>query len=113
MGFFCRSSGVLWLDVVVCYLWHSQFLYWSLMFVSIWNLTLVGIERYITVCYPMQKHIITKKALYIAFLCLYVCGIMVLWGVYFSLYLHFHNGKCQAQNDISGKTNSTFSFIVL
>ncbi|KAL3319602.1 hypothetical protein Ciccas_001734 [Cichlidogyrus casuarinus] len=41
-------------DQILCRLWHSQFLYWLTVQMSIGNLVLIGFERYCALVYPLH-----------------------------------------------------------
>ena len=51
------NIGIYWLDTVVCHLWHSQFLYWILAFLSTYSLILIAVERYFAVCRPFKHQV--------------------------------------------------------
>ncbi len=46
------ASDIIYLDIFMCYLWTSQFCYWFFMCLSVLNLLLIAIERYLLVCRP-------------------------------------------------------------
>ncbi|KER24237.1 hypothetical protein T265_08080 [Opisthorchis viverrini] len=54
------------LNLWICHLWHSQFLFWFSVQLSIGNLVLVGMERFLALSFPLlyQRLIPHKVALY-------------------------------------------------
>ena len=66
-------------DVFMCHIWHSQVFFWTAIYVSVWNLVLIAIERFIAVKYP-QKHLrLTKLKLVLAIFCIYLTAAIVLF----------------------------------
>ena len=76
---------------ILCRFWHSEAIYWAVIMVSIWNLVLMAIERYIAVHYPFAS--VNRK---------HIVGTFVVMYVFFALYLllsgflrtDFHFGRC-------------------
>ena len=64
------------IDYILCLFWHSEAIYWAVIMVSIWNLVLMAIERYIAVHYPFasvnRKHIVGTFAVVYLFFALYL-----------------------------------------
>ena len=58
------ASGHIWLDHIVCHIWHSQFLYWTCVFLSGWNLGCIALERYIAVCKPLRHQYFGKRHIF-------------------------------------------------
>ena len=56
--------GIYFLDVIVCHTWNPQFLYWTFVFVSIWNLVCLAYERNLAVCKPFDHQNLTIKKLF-------------------------------------------------
>ncbi len=50
----CKSliSDNVYLNTLMCYIWTSQFIYWSFLYLSVLNLLLIATERYLLICHP-------------------------------------------------------------
>ena len=57
-------SGYEWLDRIICHIWHSQFLYWTCIFLSGWNLGCIALERYLAVCKPLRHQYFGKRQIF-------------------------------------------------
>ncbi|TPP58885.1 hypothetical protein FGIG_09137 [Fasciola gigantica] len=55
-----------WVNHLICRLWHSQFLFWLSVQLSIGNLVLIGLERFLALSFPMtyQQLQPTRVAVY-------------------------------------------------
>lgn len=67
-------------DEFMCHIWHSQVFFWSAIYVSVWNLVLVAIERYIAVIHPLQHNNFTKSKLIFVIILVYVTATIVLFS---------------------------------
>ena len=83
-------------DFIVCYTWHSQGLFWANMFVSTWNLVLIGIERYIMICKPFIYNTVTKRQFHYIFAGIYVGSFVFIIPGY--IQVDFINGECLWRN---------------
>ena len=93
-------------DFVVCYVWHSQGLFWVFVSVSIWNLVLIGIERYVMICKPFLYASVTKKHCRYAFGGLYFgCFVSMIPGY---LQMHFVDDHCVAEHYFRGEFSRHF-----
>ena len=79
-------------DSIVCYIWHSQGMFWGNVLVSTWNLVLIGVERYIMICKPFLYNTVTKRQFLYAFIGIYVGSFVFLIPTY--IQVHFINGEC-------------------
>ena len=70
--------NLFYVDYIICHVWHSEAMYWAIIMVSIWNMVLIAVERYIAVLYPFKHKYINRK---------HVVGIFVLMYIFFALYL--------------------------
>ena len=87
-------------DFVFCYTWHSQGLYWAAVFVSIWNLVLIGIERYMMICQPFVYNTVTRKHFLCTFAGIYALSFVCLIPAY--MQVHFAGGVCLPEHYFSG-----------
>ena len=67
-----RHIGLLAVDFAICFLWHSQFIYWLSVLVSVWNLFFVAVDRLMAVCYPIRYQTISRLRLKLAIAVMYV-----------------------------------------
>ena len=66
-------------DIFMCHIWHSQVFFWSAIYVSVWNLVLIAIERYIAVIHPLKHNDFTKGKLFIIIAIVYITACIVLF----------------------------------
>ena len=88
-------TGSRTVDVVICYIWHSQMLIWTCVCISAWNLVLIGVERYIMICKPFVYLSVTRKHFIYSFAVLYVGCLVCLFPFY--LHMSFVDGECSNQ----------------
>ncbi|KAK2186405.1 hypothetical protein NP493_201g02032 [Ridgeia piscesae] len=57
-GVFMQTSvwhvGQYAIDYAVCFVWHSQYIYWAMVLLSVWNLVFIAVDRLIAVCFPIK-----------------------------------------------------------
>ena len=94
------TTGITTLDVFICYLWHSQILYWWGYLVSLANLLLVATERYIAVCHPFKHQNLSVLKFKIAVVGsnIFVCVLSASLG----LQISYKNNDCIAKPSITG-----------
>ncbi|KAI0213424.1 hypothetical protein LSAT2_001540 [Lamellibrachia satsuma] len=75
-GVFMQTSvwhvGQYAVDYAVCYIWHSQYIYWGVALLSVWNLVFIAIDRLIAVCFPIKYKSLSSRGLKIAIAIMYV-----------------------------------------
>ena len=79
------------IDYILCVFWHSEAIYWAVILVSIWNLVLIAVERYVAVIYTFAS--VNRK---------HIVGIFVVVYLFLALDLNvsgfirttYYNGKC-------------------
>ena len=105
------TFGLEALDHLVCHLWHSQFIYWWFVEVSIAALVIVAIDRYLAVCFPFKHKRFTP---YYAKLCLTLSYIICFINlVFFALHVSLRNGDCSTEWLFSGKAVNDFAFFYI
>ena len=88
-------TGFQWLDHIICHTWHSQFFYWSFVFLSVWNLGCIATERYLAVCRPLHHKSFSKGKIYIIFGAFYICCLICNSLTLFQAVLR--NGNCYSE----------------
>ena len=78
-------------DFIVCHAWHSQGIVWGNVFVSTWNIVLIGVERYIMICKPFMYNTVTKRTFFYPFAGIYVGSFVFLIPTY--IQVHFVDGE--------------------
>ena len=86
------NTGERLVDFVVCFLWHSQFFYWTAVFLSTWNLVFIAVDRLIAVCFPMKRKNLSSTQIKMAIAGMYV-PCMILACPCFT-YVNYKNGRC-------------------
>ena len=75
-GVFMQTSvwhvGQYAVDYAVCYIWHSQYIYWGTVLLAVWNLVFIAIDRLIAVCFPIKYKLLSSRGLKIAIAIMYV-----------------------------------------
>ena len=93
-------TGYEWLDHIICHTWHSQFFYWSFVFLSVWNLGCIATERFFAVCRPLYHKSFNKGKIYVIFGAFYVCCLICNSLTLFQAVLR--NGNCHSEYFFNG-----------
>ena len=74
-------------DDLICHIWHNQMIFWICMTISIWNLVLIGIERFIMICKlkPFDYLSVTRRHFFYSFVALYVACVILLIPSYLKM----------------------------
>ena len=96
-GVFMQTSvwhvGVYAIDVVICFVWHNQYIYWAMVFMSVWNLVFIAVDRLIAVCFPIKYMTQSPIRVKIAIGLTYLASIFIMSpSVYLVSFLH---GRCK------------------
>ena len=94
------TTGYEWLDHIICHTWHSQFFYWSFVFLSVWNLGCIATERYLAVCKPLHHKTFSKGKIYLIFCAFYFCCLICNSLTLFQVVLV--NGNCHSEYFFKG-----------
>ena len=99
-------TGNFWFDSIVCHLWHGQFIYWTFVFTSIWNLVIMAYDRFLAICKPFVYGEFDKcKVLKLSSL-LFPAGIFATSGALFQIKMK--HGNCVSEYLISGVAGNNF-----
>ena len=101
------TTGVYAVDVVICHFWNGQAIYWSVAFVSAYNLICIAYERFLCVCKPFKFQDFTKSNIYRQWGIVYTLGLVCPFGAYFQVRLR-DDGKCYSEYLWDGPTAETF-----
>ncbi|KAI0213427.1 hypothetical protein LSAT2_001543 [Lamellibrachia satsuma] len=75
-GVFMQTSvwhvGQYAIDYAVCYIWHSQYIYWGTVLLAVWNLVFIAVDRLMAVCFPIKYKSLSSRGLKIAIAVMYV-----------------------------------------
>ena len=111
-GIFIQTSmwslGVYYLDFVICYVWHSQHIYWIYVYLSIWNLVLIAVDRFLAVCYPIRYTMMSPRNVKIAIASLYMPCIIS--TVPCLIMVKFEDGRCVFGSYLSPVVTSNLNF---
>ena len=91
---FMWRTGVQNMDSLLCGVWHSQAMYWGVVFISVWNLVLVSVERYMAVCQPLSHSKLTTRCMRQTVILLYPASILATLLGYFQVDFDEETGRC-------------------
>ena len=84
------TTGINILDTFICYIWHSQFLYWWFFYISMANMMLLAAERYVAVCHPFKHGNLSPTWIKIALAFIYLFVIIFVTLQYLDLSYVFY-----------------------
>lgn len=87
-----RLVGKNVLSLLICQVFHSQALYWSLNWISVISLVVIAWERYTAICRPLQHAHITRKRLFYILLSIYIASPFALSLAY--VQVKYEHGQC-------------------
>ena len=97
-----------YIDAIICYIWHSQRPYWAAIYLSVFNLVVIAVERYLAVCHPLKHMQFKYKHLRCIFITIYLVGLVFL--VPGSLQVRFKDGACLNEILIQGRIGKDINF---
>ena len=98
--------GYDYIDALICYIWNGNGLYWSIVFVSMYNLVCLAYERFLAVCRPFEHVHFTRRSLRRIFIVMYIFSIICTIGAY--LHTRLVDGKCESMYFLDGEAVDTF-----
>ena len=102
------NTGVRSVDFVVCFLWHTQFVYWLAVMLSTWNLVFIAVDRLIAVCFPVKRKNLSSKHIKIAIAGMYViCFAIPITCISF---VNFAHGRCALGSLLSPDIHYKFAY---
>ncbi len=108
---FMWLTGYYNLDIILCYVWHGQALYWGCVTLSTYNLVLISYERYLSVCKPFKYAMLSetsRKKTALQFLALIIISVLVTHGTYIQTRLE--NGQCVNKYAWDGQAMESYFF---
>ena len=72
-----RGFGMYYIDIAICHLWHSAFLYVSVLQMSVWNLVFIALERFLAVCKPFIYQQFRTKTLNVMMVVLIIVSLLI------------------------------------
>ena len=93
------SLGAYYLDFFICFVWHSQYIYWIYVFLSVWNLVFIAVDRFLAVCSPIRYTTMSPKHIKIAIAALYPpCILSTITCI---IMVKFEDGRCVLGSSLS------------
>ena len=102
-GVFVQTSvwhlGQSVVDYAICFFWHSQFLFWVTVLLSVWNLVFIAADRLMAVCYPIQYKTLSPSRVKIAIVLWYApCIVATLPCIHLVSFVH---GRCTVEKSLN------------
>ena len=95
------KTGRYGFDVVLCYVWHSQGVYWTTITLAVWNLVAIAVERYVAVCQPYTYKHFQETPIRVILASMYVVTIVSKIPSY--IQVRFEDDLCVNEYLIRGK----------
>ena len=89
------------IDIVVCHVWHSTYIFGNLLNYSAWNLVVISWERYMAVCKPFRHQDITKRKVCVIIAVLDIMFLVV--NIPLMLNTTYQNDTCILQRSFQSK----------
>ena len=87
-------TGDATIDLLVCQAWHGQTLYWGGVLLSVWNLVLITVERFVMISYPYKHRNIRPAHIYVVLVIVYTLSVISLAPAYLHLAYDDESGEC-------------------
>ena len=96
------------IDYAICFVWHSQYIYWANVILSVWNLVFIAVDRLMAVCFPVKYKTLSVRSLKIAIAVMYVpC---ILSPAPSMLLVNFAHGRCSLGTSLPPDVVYTFYY---
>ena len=94
------TTGNTYFDVVLCHTWHSQGIFWFAIFICVWNLAAIAVDRYLAVCRPLKYSQVQGKPTYYGIAAMYVAVLVIVTPTFFLV--RFVDDICLSEYYIQG-----------
>ena len=95
------KTGRYGFDIVLCYAWHSQGVYWTMITLAVWNLVAIAVERYVAVCQPYKYKHFQETPIRVMLVSMYV--VTIISKIPSFMQVRFEDGLCVNEYLIRGK----------
>ena len=91
MGILMYSQDPMWMtgndlfDHVLCQVWHGQAIFWSCVLVSVWNLILIAMERWLMICRTYKHRNMRLREMYKMLIAMYSISFVFLVPAFFQI----------------------------
>lgn len=96
------------INYLICYLWVSKLIYWTLVFVSVLCLVLLCVDRYLSVVRPMLYRGVKDRTYILAFCGMHFTALLINIPFLTDMVV-FSNGRCNYGKEHYGKTIGLYS----
>ena len=86
------TTGNKYFDTSVCFIWHSQALFWGAIVLSVWNLAAIALERYTSICFPFKHSQFREELSRKSIAVIYVVSIIMIVPCFFQV--NFEHDAC-------------------
>ena len=111
---FMWMTGNATFDLLLCQVWHGQGIYWIVFQLSIWNLMLIAIERFLKIDRPFTHLNMRPNHIYLVLIVMLFFNIIVYIPAYLQTKYDEETGECYGKYYFDTKSFAYFmSFIGL
>ena len=95
MGIIFFTQKYLWMtsnhffNTFLCHVWHSQAIFWSGVLLSVWNVVIITVDRFILINHPLKHRDIQPKNIYSVFVITCILCILVLLPGYLGYFTKY------------------------
>ena len=111
---FMWMTGNATFDLLLCQVWHGQGIYWIVFQLSIWNLMLIAIERFLKIDRPFTHLNMRPNHIYLVLIVMFLFNIIIYIPAYLQTKYDEKTGECYGKYYFDTKAFTYFmSFIGL